>query len=382
MTSNTTGTSGDRGNTSDAPTLSDTRLIFVSPAPGRSGVGDYAQDFVDEVRPHFAEVIEYWIASDGDETLAGVIRDVRRIRKLAKEKAAEGPTVVHFEQSAGSLAPFWGSILPRSIPVTATVHDAPQPVWWPFKTRLLTRHRLLHHGAHYPLRPVVNALQRRVSDGRIVFTLTSIGARNYQSRQPGSDARASRIFVPPRPPMRPLTERPMAVGMFGHVYKGKGFDLVGRLRELLDDDIEIVLAGRGTAALPPVPGVRVLGEVNGPDEDAFFESIRFLIVPYSKDNRYGKAYAASSAVTRSFAYGTPIICILDGSLTETAAEGGALSVDGGIDAIAHKANLAVRDEETLRKLAEEVAHLQRERTLAHCVAPFLEAWGDITRCRT
>ncbi|MGB2921065.1 MAG: glycosyltransferase [Mycobacterium sp.] len=375
-------TSGDRAGPAATSPLSGTRLIYVSPAPGRSGVGDYAQDFVDQIRPHFREVTEYWISSDGDETFTGVLSDVRQIRRLAKQQSAAGPVVVHFEQSAGSLAPFWGSILPRSIPVTATVHDAPQPVWWPFKTRLLTRHRLLHHGAHYPLRPAINALQRRVSNGRIVFTLTSIGADNYQARQPGCDARASRIFIPPRPPIRPLTDRPMAVGMFGHVYKGKGFDLAERLRELLDDDIEIVLAGRGTAALPARPGVRVLGEVNGPDEDAFFDSIRFLIVPYSKDNRYGKAYAASSAVTRSFAYGTPIICILDGSLTETATEGGALSVDGGIDAIARKANAAVGDDDTLRKLAVEVAGLQQERTLERCVVPFLQAWVEISQCRT
>ena len=360
--------------------LADARLVYVAPAPGRSGVGDYGTDFANGVRPHFREVIEYHIESDGDETMRSVLRDVRRIRALAKQTADKGPTVVHFEQSAGSLATFWGSFLPSYLHVTATVHDAPQPVWWPFRTRLLMRQRLLHHGVHYPFRFATNALQRRACDGRIVITLTSIGARNVQFRQPGADARASRIFIPHRPALRPLTERPLAVGLFGHVYKGKGFDQIDVMRDNLEDDIEIVVAGRGTEALAPREGVRVLGEVNGAAEDRFFDSIRFLAVPYSKDNKYGKGWAASSAVARSFAYGTPIICILDGALQEMATEGGALSADGGAATIAQRANEVIRDADVLSKLADEVSQLKEERSLDNCVVPFLEAWKQLCSC--
>lgn len=362
------------------PALKDVRVIYVAPAYGRSGVGDYAVDFANEVRNHVAELIEYNIESDGDETVRSVVHDVRRVRQLAKESARKGPTIVHFEQSAGSLATFWGSFLPKSIPVTATIHDAPQPVWWPFKTRLLMRHRLLHHGVHYPFRFVTNALQRRACDGRTIVTLTSIGARNVALRQPGVDARSTRIFIPTRTALRPLTERPLAIGLFGHVYKGKGFDQIDTMREILDDDIEIVVAGRGTEALPSRPGVRVLGEVNDADEDAFFDSIRFLAVPYSKDNKYGKGWAASSAVSRSFAYGTPIVCILDGALQEAAVEGGAVGVDGGGEAIAHRVNEIIRDDNALTKLGDEVRRLQEERTLANCITPFLDAWTELAQC--
>lgn len=360
--------------------LSDVTLIYVLPAPGRSGVGDYGVDFAAEIRPHFRELIEYHIASDGAETVRDVVGDVRRIRALVVATARRGPVIVHFEQSAGSLAAFWGSFLPRGIVVTATIHDAPQPVWWPWKTRLLMRHRLLHHGVHYPFRFVTNALQRRACDGRTVFTLTSIGASNVKLRQPGADARASRIFVPKRPVQRPLSERPLAIGMFGHVYKGKGFDQIDELRAALSDDIDLVVAGRGTEALPARPGVRVLGEVNGPDEDAFFDSIRFLAVPYSKDNKYGQGWAASSAVARSFAYGTPIICILDGALQEMATEGGALSADGGGAAIARRANDVIRDRDVLTKLSDEVRQLQHDRALSECVKPFLGAWEQLCTC--
>jgi glycosyltransferase involved in cell wall biosynthesis len=259
------------------------------------------------------------------------------------------------------------------------VHDAPQPVWWPFETRLVSRHRLLHHGVHYPFRFAIHALQRRVCNGRIVLTLTSIGAENFKSRQPGSNPRASRIFIPPRPPVKPLVERPLAVGLFGHMYKGKGFDQIARLREALDHDIQIVVAGRGTEVLPSQAGVTVLGEVNGTDEDRFFESIRFLVVPYSKDNIYGRAFTSSSAVARSFSYGTPILCTLDGALPEVAAEGGAIGSHGGVTAIAERANALLRDPEKLAALADEVSRLQAERTVANCVAPFLDAWTEIAK---
>ena len=357
--------------------LSDTRLLYVSPAPGHSGVGDYAFDFAAEVRPHFKELVEFWVDTRPRETARDVIRNVRRIRAVAKDALADGPVIVHFEQSAASLTPFWGAMLPRRIPVTATIHDAPQPVWWPFDTRLVSSHRLLHHGVHYPFRFAINALQRRMCRGRIVVALTSVGARDTGLRMRGADARATRMFIPPRPAVASLTERPLAVGLFGYLYRGKGFDKLKELRAHLDDDIEVVVAGRGTDTLPAEPGITVLGEVNGSEEDRFFERIRFLVVPYGKLSRYGVPLAASAAVARSYAYGTPIICNLDGALAEIATEGGAVSVDGDISEIARRANTAVRDEETLRKLADEVSWLRAEHDVTKCAAPVLNAWAEI-----
>lgn len=357
--------------------LHETHLIYVAPAAGRSGVGDYADDFLDAVRPNFASVTDYRIATDGNESVREVIAAVRELRAVILDADKHGPILVHFEQSAGSQATFWGSWLPARIPVTSTVHDAPLPVWWPFKTKLLYRYRLLHHAVHYPARPLTTWLQQKVTKGRTLFALTSIGAANVQLKMKDSTAVASRIFIPPRGDLPALTERPLAVGMFGHVYKGKGFDLIGRLREQLDDDIDIVVAGRGTDALDPIAGVRVLGEVNDAEEDAFFASIRFLVVPYSKDNPYGKAFAASSAVSRSYAYNTPIICILDGALAEMAVEGGAIGVDGGIDAIAATANSVLRDETRLKEIEEEVRELRISRTIDKCVESFVAAWSEL-----
>ncbi|MDV7198333.1 glycosyltransferase family 1 protein [Rhodococcus kroppenstedtii] len=355
------------------PDLANTSLVYVAPAAGKSGVGDYADDFLAAVAPRFREVIDYRIDTEGAESAADVVRHVRTVRALAKKKSAEGPTIVHFEQSGGSLSVFWASLLPRDIPVTATVHDPPFQVWWPFKTRFVGQHRLVHHAIHYPFKTLTRRFQRRVIAGRTVFTLTGIGAEVLGQKAPESNPVASRIFVPARRDLKPLSSRPVAVGLFGHVYRGKGFDLLGALRERIDPDVGIIAAGRGTAALPPVDGVTLLGEVNGPDEDYFFESIRLLLVPYSKHSQYGKAYPASSAVTRSYAYGTPIVCIMDGALGEAVDEGGAYGVER-VEQIAEAVNSIVRDDVQLEKLGDQVAVLRVEHDLDHCVVPFLEAW--------
>ncbi|KQU07281.1 hypothetical protein ASG56_07070 [Rhodococcus sp. Leaf7] len=355
--------------------LARTRLIYVAPAAGRSGVGDYADDFLAEVAPHFLDVVDYRIETEGAETVREVVAHARRVRELVVSTAKLGPTLVHVEQSGGSLSVFWASLL-RGVNVTATVHDPPFPVWWPFKTKFVGRHRLLHHAVHYPFRAVTTVLQRRVLRGRTVFALTTMGADSIREKFPQSTPIAARIFVPARPDLTPPAERPLAVGLFGHVYRGKGFDLIGRLREELDADIDIRAAGRGTADLPPVDGVTLVGEVNGPDEDRFFESIRLLLVPYSKHNPYGKAYPASSAVTRSFAYGTPIVCITEGALAETVSRGGAVGVDG-VDDLAAAVLDVVRDTASLDRLGREVTEIRRADAMNRCAAVFLDAWAAL-----
>jgi len=114
------------------------------------------------------------------------------------------------------------------------IFPRPFPFPWPFDTSLIKRHRLLHHAVHYPFRFVTNALQRRMCKGRIIATLTSVGARNTQLRQPDVDARATRHPIPSRPAMKRLPERPLAIGLFGHLYRGKGFEELTALRAIVE----------------------------------------------------------------------------------------------------------------------------------------------------
>ncbi|MGN7134465.1 glycosyltransferase [Rhodococcoides corynebacterioides] len=356
--------------------LSTARLIYVAPAAGLSGVGDYADDLVATFAPHFASVTDYRIETEGAESVRDIVRHRRRVRDLVHAEAR--PTVVHFEQSSGSLSTFWASAvdLGQSAIVTATVHDPPHPVWWPFKTRGVARNRALHHAVHYPARALHTALQRRVMKGRTVFALTDTGARSIELPYPSTRTVAARIFVPERPTPPALSERPTAVGLFGHVYGGKGFDLVADLRRAIDPDIDIVVAGRGTVSLPAVPGVRVLGEVNGADEDAFFASIRFLVVPYRKHGAYGPSYPASSTITRAFAYRTPVVCFTEGSLAETVRRGGAIGGDT-VEELGAVVNAAVHDTDRLRELADAVDSVSREDALSRCAITFLDTWRSL-----
>ncbi|AMY20490.1 MULTISPECIES: glycosyltransferase family 1 protein [Nocardiaceae] len=360
--------------------LERTRLVYVAPAAGRSGVGDYADDFLAEIRPHFGDVRDRRIDTEGAETVREVIDHCLAVRRLSTSD--DRPTVVHFEQSSGSLSAFWAaaSLSRRSAIVTATVHDPPHPVWWPLKTRSVGAHRLLHHTVHYPTRPVHTALQRRVTADRTLFALTNIGAQSIRDSYPRAHPVAARIYVPQRSPLPRLPERPLAVGLFGHVYGGKGFDLVTDLRRHIGPDIDIVVAGRGTEALPDVPGVRVLGEVNGRAEDAFFASVRLLLIPYRKHGAYGPSFPASSTITRAFAYRTPVVCFTEGALAETVGRGGAVGADTVIE-MASVVNRVARDDERLTELADDVHRVAEADSLPRCAEGFLNSWSALLERR-
>lgn len=350
--------------------LSDQRLVYVAPRSGVGGVGDYSDDFAAAVRPHFGEVVEYRHDGPGSDS----VRDILAHRKAVAALVDPGRTIVHCELSGGSVVPFWATHrLAGAPPVTATVHDPPGLVWWPARTKLLAGRKVLNHGLHYPFRSLWRTLERRVAADRTLFALTKAGADSLNTEYPRATAKASTIFVPDRPDLPPAEDRPLAVGLFGLVYRGKGFEQIQSLRDRLPRDIAIRVAGRGTDQLPAVDGVEIVGEVNDADEDAFFASIRALVVPYGKRTIYGDAFPASSVVTRAIAYQTPIVCLKYGALSES--DGGAVVVDGGIADVADAAHDLVTDPVALRTLRLEVETLRRANTAELVVRDFLAEWS-------
>ncbi|WP_242459059.1 glycosyltransferase [Rhodococcoides fascians] len=352
--------------------LRDCRLVYLAPRSGVGGVGDYADDFADAVRHHFGEVIEYRHDGPGSHS----VRDILRHRKAIQELVDADPerVIVHCELSGGSVMPFWATARLTGNPlVTATVHDPPGIVWWPARTKFLAGKKVLNHGLHYPLRAAWRRLERAVVGRRTLFALTRSGADSLERSYPAVTAEAVMHFVPERPDITPAEDRPLAVGLFGFVYRGKGFDQLQQLRYRLPSEIAIRIAGRGTELLDPVDGVEILGEVNGPDEDAFFESIRALVVPYGKRSIYGDAFPASGSVSRAIAYQTPVVCLEEGALSET--DGGALVVAGGTVEIADATARLVTDREALTRLRHEVETL-RSANAPHLVAEnFVSVWS-------
>lgn len=351
--------------------LSDYRLVYVAPRSGVGGVGDYADDFSNAVRPHFREVVEYRHEGPGSDSVREILIHRRAIQKLVDEDPER--TIVHCELSGGSVVPFWATRKLDGNPrVTATVHDPPGLVWWPARTKFLAGRKILNHGLHYPFRALWRRLERAVAADRTFFALTKAGADSLAREYPAATAKVSTIFVPERPDLTPAEERPLAVGLFGLVYRGKGFDHIQQLRDALPAEIAIRVAGRGTEQLPPVDGVEIVGEVNGPDEDAFFASIRALVVPYGRRTVYGDAFPASSVVTRAIAYQTPIVCMKYGALAES--DGGAVVVDGGIEDVAAAAAALMYDADTLTRLRREVESLRAANTPESVVEDFLSEW--------
>ena len=173
------------------------------------------------------------------------------------------------------------------------------------------------------------------------------------------------------------------MGFFGYAYRGKGFDQIARIRELLPDDILIRIAGRGTESLPASEGIEVLGGVEGPEEDAFFESIRAIIVPYGKRHWYAETWPASGVGASAQSYATPVISTGYGALAELDEATGAVTVqpiaesDGVARVLAEEITSLVNDRGRLTQLGLNAAKTGYERSRAGTGKAFAEAWAQL-----
>jgi glycosyltransferase involved in cell wall biosynthesis len=362
--------------------LADYRLVFIGPALGQTSVGDYAENLIKAVKPYFAEVVENRTPGPGNATLA----DVRRHRKAVADLVAQGPpgrTLVHAELSTGAVAPFWSIAGLSDVPVTATVHDPPQGLWFVGRTKFIADQRLLNHAIHYPLRPLSRAIEGVAYRGKTLFALTDSGRRSIERTYPRTHA----LYVPcmafDRPTITPVQDRPKAVGFFGHVYRGKGFEHIARIREFLPDDIGIRIAGRGTESLPAAKGIEVLGGVDGPEEDAFFASVRAIVVPYGKRHWYAETYPASGVGASAQSYSTPVISTGYGPLSELDESTGAVIVpvtpekDDVAKELAAAITSLVNDRERLTALGINAEKTRHQRSRAGTGQAFVDAWARL-----
>jgi glycosyltransferase involved in cell wall biosynthesis len=361
--------------------LKDYRLVFIAPARGKTAVGDYSEDFISPVRPLFGEVAEVRCGTPGEDGVA----DVRRARKAVRASIATAPqgrVIVHAELAAGGFVPFWSIAGLRGVPVTATIHDPPQGIWWPAATRFTYSRRLLFHGLHYPLRPISTKVEGIVNGRRTLFALTDTGRRSIERRYPHTSAVYIPHIVRDRPTIRPAQERPKAIGFFGHVYRGKGFEQIEGIRRLLPDDVVIRVAGRGTESLPREDGIEILGAVDGPEEDAFFESVRAIVVPYGKRHWYDETYPASGVVAHAMAYRTPIVTTGYGSLAELDTKAGAVVVpsdhsepDAVATELARAISHVINDRARLTELGEYAEKTRQARSGSRTAEAFAAVWS-------
>jgi len=363
--------------------LSEYRLVYVGPALHETAVGDYAENLIVGLRPHVGELVEHRTSGPGADSA----RDLWRHRKAVADLVAAGPpgrVLVHAELAGGGLAPFWSTAGLRGVPVTATIHDPPQGIWWPARTRFVAKHRLIMHGLHYPLRPLSRVLEGAVYGHRTIFVLSQVGRKSVDETYPKTSTVYLPYLVCDRPQIRPVQERPKAVGFFGHVYRGKGFDQIDRIRRELPDDILIRVAGRGTEALAGADGVEVVGAVDGEQEDAFFDSIRAVVIPYGKRHFYAETYPASSVAAHALAYRTPIVCTGYGSLAEFDEQTGAVVVPmDGTDVhdlppgFSESIASLVNDESRLTQLGKNADRTRQERSAQRTAEAYVAGWSQM-----
>lgn len=362
--------------------LHDYRLVYIGPRNHVTAIGDYTEDLIAAYRPHFGEVSEVRVSGPGDETWADVRRVRARVRELVAS-ASGGKVLVHSEIGCGMLSPFWSIAGLEGVPVTLTVHDPPQALWFIARTSFVARHKLLMHGFHYPMRPFSRWLEGRVNGRRDVFALSRTGQASIDRVYPQSHTHYVPYRVAEKNVIPPAEDRPKAIGFFGLVYRGKGFEQIAQIRKELPDDIAIRVAGRGTEALPPVDGVELVGGVDGAAEDAFFASVRAIVIPYGKRHFYADTFPASSVAAHALAYRTPIIATSYGSLAEFDTETGALVVPMGDDVNALPPGFAteiasfVNDDARVTELGKNADRTREERSTPRTAEAFVKAWSTI-----
>ena len=355
------------------------RVLLLAPRTGSSGPADYADELVEALRPHVAEIVELRHGAPGEDGWADVRRWRREVRRLlAQEDSQPGalPTVVHAELSGGAVSGFWALAAAGSAPRTATVHDAPRAVWYPFRTRAVARSRILSAALHRGLGRPARLLERRLMRGVRTVALSTGGVEAIEALGDLEPATAGRLFLPAAPPIPPATERPLAVGLFGHVYRGKGFDQLAAIRRHLDPDIAIRVAGRGTEELPPLDGVEVLGTLGDDELAGFFGSIRLLLLPYRRVPIGGvEPVPASLAHLTAIAFGTPALALPSPQMVALSEEGGVLLSADSIGGLADLAARVVTDPDLLQRSVDAAASYARGWTPDAAVRPYLDLWG-------
>lgn len=367
-------------------------LIFIAPAEGTGGVGDYAEHVLADVREMFDVVHEIRTRGPEEDSLKDISRWRKELRSLERRYGKQN-TIVHAELASGCVGPFWVLRASRSVRRSALIHDSPYPVWWPTRNSNVIALMRMHWriGLWYDrierrlLGGPLRRLERNTLRGVSVAALSDIGAAKISDMLGGVPVLSGRHYIPEPnvDEIVPAADRPLAVGLYGHVYGGKGFDMLTHLRVEIPDEIEVRVAGRGTQKLAKMRGVTILGQVDGDEERDFFNSIRVLVLPYNRLHGRERVYPASGAAARAFSFHTPVISSRAGTLEEAEHDGGLLAaadvdpVTNAVDVEALAATVVsiVGDRDRLRELQRETAELAIRRTIRGSLEPLVQLWS-------
>lgn len=347
------------------------RVIFLAPRGGGSGIGDHATHLLDLVRDS-VDVVELRHGMPGEETFAQMMRFRREVQDLVLQSPPG--VVVHAEVGGGASQSYWAMRRLR-VRRTVTVHDAPRPYWFPTLTHALARSRAVRAGLLRALSPIHLAMERRFLAEVDILTMTDVGALSIRQTGLGRHVASTRLLIPPCPSIVAPAHRPAAIGLFGHVYRGKGYELLTAIRSLLPDHIALRVAGRGTETLPRVRGVEIDGAVEGQALADWFASVRAVVLPYRRLPIGGiEAIAASGVHALATGFETPCVALASPSMTELANEAGCDAL-ATLDLVVDRATSLAEDDEAARSAHARLQAYRVTRSPGQTRDAYLRLWG-------
>lgn len=351
-------------------------VIFVAAAQRTSGVGDYADQLLLALQNSEFDIKQIRIRNSS--SFLNLVESIRVLRKFEAELRGR-PYILHAELSAAAPVPFWISVFSRTRIRTATIHDGPRAVWFPFGFGRILRNRYFNYVLHYPFRKLIEKLEWKLLKLDSAICLSWVAANNVRENTKIRKVQVVPHFVPSA---RAEINFPAknAIGLFGHVYGAKGFDSLMYFRQTLPKDIDIFVAGRGTEKLHKIPGVTYLGEVSGKAEADFFRSVSFVLLPYSRQTRYGTMHAASGVAALAASYGTPTIACETEVFKEYEHLGGMKSIPGGVPELSQAVSELLKKPADINILREKVFDFSSKYTPAKSANSYVEIWEELNPC--
>jgi glycosyltransferase involved in cell wall biosynthesis len=348
-------------------------VLFVAPRAGSGGVGDFAESALSAISlQDLGEPIsQIRSKGPGGDSVRDVFSFLRELRNF--ERVHGQSYVLHCEFSAGSIAPFWLGTLSRSRHKVGVVHDPQRAVWWPLRTKLVARSKWLNHAIHLPLRGFWGRFERLCLRNFFFITLTKAGQVLVSNH-----FKTENVFQTPHfvfaANAGPRRKKLGNIGFYGHFYKSKGFEFAPYFRKSIPETVKIIVAGRGTEALSQFPGISYLGSLNDEQQEAFFQNLDLLVLPYNRNSVYGEFAPASGALARAISFGVPVAGLESPGIAEFQSSG-AVAISASVEGLSEIITDLSLNPSKYARLSLSAANLREQLPIENYAAFVLKNWA-------
>jgi glycosyltransferase involved in cell wall biosynthesis len=299
------------------------------------------------------------------------------------------------------------------VPVCATIHDPPRPVWWPLHSSAVRRNRVIAAGVREATAPLARRLESSVMHSLdALFVLTHAGAASMRSKYQLTDAQLLRTLSYPTastgsdvPPNLASARRGLTVGFFGYWYPGKGLevliDAISLLRDA-DPPIHAKLWGDISSLAGHRQGnhyrevvlnhlrhadlgnrVEVLGYLDGAEVRPRLRECDVVVLPYITSPVVAELRSTSASMFEALTAHTPVIASDVKALNEMIVDGvnGFLVEPGNAGALASCLRDLCSDSALRLRLRDGARNSVRELSLRRTAMEAHETYDQVLRRR-